>query len=133
MRRVLVDTGALVALVRERDAYHARALSFFGEFHSGELLTTAAVLTETLHLLPTHLAASVLALVQPPRWLVLDLAPGLPRIAELLSKYADRPMDFADASLVWAAEQSGAREVLTTDEDFSIYRTSNLQRFALVL
>lgn len=133
MRRVLVDTGALIALVRERDAYHARALSFFDEFRSGELLTTAAVLTETLHLLPTHLGASVLVLVQPPRWLVLDLAPGLRRIAELLAKYADRPMDFADASLVWAAEQSGVREVLTTDQDFAIYRTRSLQRFVLVL
>lgn len=133
MRRVLVDTGALIALVRERDAYHARALRFFDEFRSGELLTTAAVLTETLHLLPAHLGAPVLALLRPPRWRLLDLAAGLPRIAELLTEYADRPMDFADASLFWAAEQSGALEILSTDQDFAIYRTRGREKFVQIL
>lgn len=133
MRRVLVDTGALVALVRERDAYHERAVRFFGDFRAGELLTTVAVLTETLHLLPGRYGPLVIEFVRPPLWRVMDIAAGLPRIAELLVKYADRPMDFADASLVWAAEQSGAREVLTTDEDFSIYRTRTLHRFVAVL
>lgn len=133
MRRVLVDTGALVALVRERDAYHERAVRFFGDFRAGELLTTVAVLTETLHLLPERYGPLVIEFVRPPLWRVMDIAAGLPRIAELLVKYADRPMDFADASLVWAAEQSGAREVLTTDEDFSIYRTRTLHRFVTVL
>ena len=55
MRRVLVDTGALIALSRESDAYHTRAVDFFGEFRDGELLTTAAVLTEAMHLLPLAL------------------------------------------------------------------------------
>ncbi len=133
MRRVLVDTGALVALVRERDAYHERAVRFFGDFRAGELLTTVAVLTETLHLLPVRYGPLVIEFARPPLWRVMDIAAGLPRIAELLVKYADRPMDFADASLVWAAEQSGAREVLTTDKDFSIYRTRTLHRFVAVL
>jgi len=64
---------------------------------------------------------------------VLDAVEGLPRISELLTKYADRPMDFADASLVWAAEQTGAREILTTDQDFDIYRTRTQHRFERVL
>jgi predicted nucleic acid-binding protein len=42
-------------------------------------------------------------------------------------------MDFADASLVWAAEQTGVREILTTDRDFEIYRTRNQERLAPVL
>ena len=133
MRRVLVDTGALVALVRERDSYHASVVRFLGDFRSGELLTTIPVLTETLHLLPGRFGSSVLELVRPPQWRVLDVAEGLPRISELLTKYADRPMDFADASLVWAAEQTGAREILTTDQDFEIYRTRTQHRFDRVL
>ena len=127
MRRVLVDTGALEALARESDAYHARAVHFFGEYRAGELLTTTAVLTEAMHLLPTRLGPPVLDLVQSPPWLVLDVSDGLARIGELIRKYLDRPMDFADASLVWVAEQTGVLEILTTDHDFEIYRTRALR------
>ena len=63
MRRVLVDTAALVALVREHDAYHKRAQHFFEELRGGALLTTAAVLTEVLHLLPVRLGPALLDLV----------------------------------------------------------------------
>ena len=61
-------------------------------------------------------------------WRVLDLGDGLARIGELMRKYLDRPMDFADASLVWVAEQTGVLEILTTDRDFEIYRTRALRR-----
>jgi predicted nucleic acid-binding protein len=44
-------------------------------------------------------------------------------IAALMEKYDDLPMDLADASLVWLAEQAGIVEVITLDEtDFGIYR-----------
>lgn len=133
MRAVLVDTGALVALIRARDKHHALVAQFFGEFLSGELITTLPVLTEALHLLPAQVGASVIELARGPRWRVPDAAPGLARIAELLRKYADRPMDFADASLMWAAEETGTREILTTDRDFEIYRTRTQERLELVL
>ena len=133
MRRVLVDTGALVALVRARDKYHAPVAQFFGEFVSGDLVTTLPVLTEAMHLLPAQIGPSVIELARGPRWRVPDAAAGLARIADLMRKYADRPMDFADASLVWAAEDTGAREILTTDRDFEIYRTRTQERLQLVL
>ena len=126
MRRVLVDTGALVALVRKNDAYHERAVAFFGEFRAGELLTTAAVLTEAMHLLPARQGPLLLDLMQSPPWRVFDINDGLARIGDLIRKYLDRPMDFADASLVWVAEQTGVLEILTTDRDFEIYRTRAL-------
>ena len=133
MRGVLVDTGALVALVRARDKHHALVAQFFGEFLLGDFITTLPVLTEAMHLLPAQLGAAVIELARGPRWRVPDAATGLGRIAELMRKYADRPMDFADASLVWAAEQTGAREILTTDRDFEIYRTRTQERLQLVL
>ena len=46
----------------------------------------------------------------------------MPRIAELTGKYADIPMDFADATLVVAAEKTGIREIISLDKDFDIYR-----------
>lgn len=44
------------------------------------------------------------------------------RMAVLMEKYKDRPMDLADASLVAAAERLGLRRIFTLDSDFYIYR-----------
>ncbi len=41
---------------------------------------------------------------------------------ELTKKYRDRPMDFADATLVIAAEKTGIRHIISIDSDFYIYR-----------
>jgi predicted nucleic acid-binding protein len=46
----------------------------------------------------------------------------LPRLVQLTGKYADLPMDFADATLVITAEKTGIREIITLDRDFDIYR-----------
>jgi predicted nucleic acid-binding protein len=47
------------------------------------------------------------------------------RMASLMDKYNDRPMDLADASLVAAAERLGARHIFTLDSDFHIYRLAD--------
>ena len=45
------------------------------------------------------------------------------RIRELLRKYADRPMDLADAALIRIAEREGIRKIFTVDKrDFAVYR-----------
>lgn len=38
--------------------------------------------------------------------------------------YRDRPMDFADATLLIAAEPTGLRQVISIDSDFDIYHLS---------
>ena len=46
----------------------------------------------------------------------------LPGLSKLVRKYADRPMDLADASLVWLANKT---DIITVDRaDFSVYRTN---------
>ena len=49
-----------------------------------------------------------------------------------MKKYADRPMDLADASLVWAAEHTGIEQVMTIDSDFSIFRLANGRRLQVL-
>ena len=52
----------------------------------------------------------------------------------LMKKYADTPMDFADATLVLLAEETGQSEILTLDErGFRTYRYRGTRRFRLVL
>ena len=45
----------------------------------------------------------------------------LPGLARMMRKYADRPMDMADASLVWLANQIGITDIITVDRaDFAV-------------
>jgi predicted nucleic acid-binding protein len=54
-------------------------------------------------------------------WFLDD--PGLVRAFELMRRYENVPMDFADATLVAAAEAITAQRVFTLDRrDFDVYR-----------
>ena len=51
-----------------------------------------------------------------------------------MSKYADVPMDFPDATLVWIAELSGTDRILTLDRrGFTSFRYQKNRRFKLLL
>lgn len=133
MPRLLIDTGPLVAWLDRGDRDHARVSAFLAGF-SGRLLTTWPVLTEVCHLIPGYIVPRFLRWVETgvelhelPTTAVLDLAARI-------EKYHDLPMDLADASLVWLADQIGVLDILTLDErDFSVYRLAGGQRFRNVL
>jgi uncharacterized protein len=50
-------------------------------------------------------------------------------LAAMVRKYADRPMDLADASLVWLANKTGITDIITVGTDFAVYRTAKRQSF----
>jgi predicted nucleic acid-binding protein len=54
------------------------------------------------------------------------------QIQDLMARYADLPMDLADASLVVAGEIHHLRRVFTLDNHFRIYRTSDGGTFEIV-
>lgn len=134
MKLLLVDTGPLVALADRRDRHHAACVGKL-KAYPGRLLTTWAVLTEFSHLAPT--VASTLPLY---RWIeqggleVLTLGKEeLVEAIDWISRYADRPMDLADASLVVAALRTGCSTVWTLDRnDFETYRLPGRKRFTIV-
>lgn len=137
MNRWLVDTGPLVAFLNTSDAAHRVVAPVFGAF-SGELFTTEAVVTEAMYLLrkvpsgPRRLAEFVVACqiavhgTSSPADLVVT--------ASLMERYADTPMDYADATLVVLADQIRERRVLTLDRrGFSVFRNRQKEAFELVL
>lgn len=137
MRNVVVDSGFLIALFDETDSLHARCRKFLGDYR-GRFLTTEAVLTEALALLATRQQLRCLD------WLADATRAGLLEvdrepldfrgIEKLTRKYADQPMDFADASVVLLATRTGVREILTADRrDFAVYRLGARARFVDVL
>lgn len=132
--RLLIDTGPLVALFDRRDKAHPRVSQLLAGFR-GELLTTWPVLTETCHLLPRHIVVPFTRIVPESNVRLHELpATALTDIAAMMEKYADLPMDLADASLLWLATASGVHDVLTLDEaDFGIYRLPGGQRLRSVL
>lgn len=133
MNTLLVDTGPLVALADRRDHHHAACTAFLDAYR-GRLLTTWAVLTEFSHLAPSVKAA--LALL---RWVDnggLEILPlgraELRQATDWMERYADRPMDLADASLVAATLSTGVTTVWTLDRaDFETYRLPGRKRFRL--
>lgn len=134
MPSILVDTGPLVALASRRDRWHARCVKFLSGFR-GDLITTWPVLTEF-----SHLVNSPAAIQQLQGWAerggLRIHAMGqdeLTTVADWMSRYADRPMDLADASLVHVACATGVQHVWTIDRtDFETYRLPNRKRFRLV-
>jgi uncharacterized protein len=132
--KMLVDTGPLVALADRRDGHHATCTRWFHDFR-GTLITTWSVLTEMSHLTPSVAAAlGILRLAQRGGIEVLALgADELVSATDWMERYADRPMDLADASLVVAAMATGVTTVWTLDRnDFETYRLPNRKRFRLV-
>jgi predicted nucleic acid-binding protein len=131
----LLDTGVLVALLDRDERNHEACVDFLASFR-GRLLTTEPVLTEALHLLgPRH------ANQEPCLDFVLRggalLAPATPetlaRCRELMRRYRDTPMDFADATLVALGELAGTVDVLTLDRrGFSTYRTRGRRAFRIL-
>ena len=72
-------------------------------------------------------------LIQTQDLVLHDLtAAEIDRVAELMEKYQDTPMDLADASLVIASDSLALREVFTLDSDFRIYRLSDGSTLSII-
>ena len=130
-RTVLTDTGAILAVLDPHDPWHARCAGALARC-ALPLITTEAVVTELFH----FVVGNPLAVARAWQFLrggsVALLPMGrddLPELERLMLMYADRPMDFADATLVRIAEREGIATVLTIDQDFTIYRTRGRKSF----
>lgn len=133
MRRILADTGFLVALGIECDPRH-RAARDFEDNYVGELLVPAPVVTETCYFLSTAGKVRFLNWLSKPPRKVLDLPVyAYPDVSEILTRYADLGPDFTDAAIVWLAHDARCHAILTADiRDFSTFRLAKGKRFELV-
>ena len=134
MRSILVDAGPIIALQDRSDNHHRRVKRFLEEFR-GRLLTTWPVLAEACHFLPEREQIRFLRWAAGGGLSVVELhETALSEIADWKEKYRNLPMDLADASLLWVADQTGITEILTIDlRDFSAYRLPNGKALVPVL
>lgn len=132
---LLLDTGALVALLDSGEKRHTDCVAAFSAWHAG-VVTTEAVITEAAYLLTSSGLDGALVLqfclrggatVKP--W----TSPRAERVTELMRKYRDVPMDYADATLVALAEELNTANVFTLDHrGFRNYRWRGRRAFKLL-
>jgi predicted nucleic acid-binding protein len=131
----LVDTGVILALLDRSDLWHRPCVEVYNNTPL-PLLTTQAVLAELFHLTYRNLrdVQGVWTLLESGAIRMASLQHGeLPQIQALMKQYQDRPMDFADATLVHLAHRESLSLILTVDhDDFETYRIGGRRRFTIL-
>jgi predicted nucleic acid-binding protein len=127
----LVDAGPLVALIDVADLHHERCANEAASLPVAPMLTTWPCFTEAMHLVGRKGGFPF----QEKLWQMhfqgkLDFCnlsrKDAARCSELMQKYQDMPMDFADASLVAIAENNKSlRKVFTIDNQFHAFRLAD--------
>jgi hypothetical protein len=132
MNKIILDTGPLLALINHRDTDHLICLGFFKSF-KGEIFISEAVITETIYFLGKRVSieaqVKLLELIVAGGFRIISQTENrLLREIELMEKYKDVPMDFADATIVTFAEESKIYDIFTLDKDFRIYRAGKRKK-----
>jgi len=99
------------------------------------LATTSAVLAETFYFtVKRNLMARTWEFIRAAPIVIAPITnEELPSLEALMHRYADRPMDFADATLVHIAEREGLSTILTIDhDDFETYRIGRNAKFRIL-
>ncbi|MGC2818349.1 MAG: PIN domain-containing protein [Candidatus Sulfotelmatobacter sp.] len=134
-RRILLDTGPLVAILSREDLHHQACVDVLHGI-AGPLLSCWPVMTEAAWLLRQSPRA-VQQLLGSTETGFLELLPltgaETKNIAALMKRYESIRPQLADAALVHLAGREGIDTIFTLDRrDFSIYRTSRRRSFRIL-
>lgn len=133
MKRFVVDTGPLVALLNAHDAHHDWAKAAFSRVEP-PLLTCEAVIAEACCLTARLNSGADKVMELLSREIVLvafDLSAEHEAVRSLMKRYVSTPMSLADACLVRMVELDGEATVVTLDNDFTVYRRNRRQAIPL--
>ena len=133
--KAVLDTGPWVALIDRSEGRHKDCVQWLKNF-SGLLYSTEAVLTEVLYLLNFSITAQTAAMdfiIES----ILEIIPldieSTKKCKKLMQKHSDLPMDYADATIVCAAIDTGIQNIVTFDQkDFNIYQFHRNKSFSLI-
>ena len=134
--KILYDTGFIVASLVRSDNYHQRTVELL-KHNSGQLVTTWPCLTEAIYLTANtggvNAQEGLLRQIETGFLnLIGQTVADALRCCVLMRQYADTPMDFADASLVVAAERLDIVRIFTFDSHFHAYRISGKAAFQVI-
>jgi len=130
-KKIVVHSGPLIALFDKSDKNSPTALAFLKK-NTSPLFTTLPVVTEVIYILDFSIKAQsdFLEWISRGGLSIINLDHhDFSRIKDLMLKYQDLPMDFADGSLVAACEKIESHFIATIDKDFEIYRFYDKKTF----
>jgi len=133
---ILTDAGPLIAILDRGEGHHGICVDCLSRF-TGPMVTTWPAFTEAMYLLgeaggPRGQEALWALVKQEDLKIVPQDAIQMDRIAHLMRKYRDLPMDLAGASLVVLAEDLKVQEIFTLDRnDFTTYRIGGRKSFRI--
>lgn len=135
MKRVLVDTGPLVAIMSRADQHHQTCVETLPHL-PGPLFSCWPVITEATWLLRRH-AGAVQQLLSSISEGFLELLPiqsaEAGEIGKLMEKYKNIRPQLADAALVYLAERDDFDVIFTLDRrDFSVYQAGRKRAFRII-
>lgn len=112
-----MDTSALLAAIDRREVDHARVSASLAS-EPGPLVIPAGILSEICYFLEHRIGQPTLALflenLSAGEFLLDWNESDLPRISELVRRYHDLPLGYADAAVIACAERHGGK-VMTLD------------------
>lgn len=118
-----VDTSALVALASRREPHHERVRDALAA-DRGPYIVPAGILAEVAYMLSARagrVALTAFLVDLDDGAYSLDCGDGdMPRIADLVERFGDLPLGFADAAVVACAERSGGRILSLDRRDLDI-------------
>ena len=139
MSAALVDAGPLAAAfgANQPQGKRYQALFKLAADELWSLATTWPCVGEASYLLDPPQRYAMLRWVSAGAISVFPFAQeSVEPMVELMRKYTEPPrseMDFADASLVWLATDTGVNRIMTMDErDFSRYRLPDGRAFEIL-
>lgn len=121
-RRILLDTGVIVAALNQRDPDHVRVVEWLSPVRAS-WFTTEGVLVEASHLLrkTPSAVARVVHFVAALRCAVVPLSPSrLARAVEIVEAHRSLRLDLVDAVLCALSEELRIDELASLDRRDSL-------------
>jgi uncharacterized protein len=134
LKPILLDTGAIVALLDRSERFHGTCADLVRELEA-PFITCEAVIAESCFLLRNLTGAPEAVMqnvVEGVFHVPFQLAKEAAGVKQILRKYRDRKVDLADACLIRLADEFGAGDILTLDHDFQIYRWGKNKPFRIL-
>ena len=123
---LIADTSALFAFLNRRDQHNQAVVELFLA-ETSSIVVPVAVLSELAWMVETRVGHDAMAAFlddcQNGGFQLVWQETDIPRTQELMRRYADLPLGFADASVIALAEGGSCRVVTTDLRHFGVVRT----------